>query len=220
MANVTLMLDTVKYDSKPSAHVSEITNRLKRQGPCTVSAEKFAQAVADGRTFCCGCFEADATKTFGSSRFLGQQIFAIDIDNDTEVLDEQGKPAKDERGRNMKRPLMPDEDGYLDVWAAIDRWAKLFHADPLLVYPSFSYNFAGGMANRWSADTRMKYRLVLDAGEFVTDPEQADEIRKTLLMDFPEADQKCKNANRLFFGSGDRVVLNSEGVSRYYAKSN
>lgn len=219
VADITLMLDSVAYGSKPSDKVPEITSRLKQQRPCTISAEQFAQAVADGRTFVCGCFETDATKPFGHSRFMGQQIFAIDIDNDTEVLDEQGNKVKDERGHFIKRPLMPDEEGYLGMWAAIDRWAKLFHADPLLAYPSFSHRFDGYMASRWDTDTRMKYRLVLDAGELVTDAEEAARIRAKLLRAFPEADSACSNANRLFFGSCGHVMLSVGGeVRRYNAK--
>lgn len=218
MADITVMLDSVGYDSKPSDQIPAITNRLKRQGPCTISADEFAQAVADGHTFCGGCFEPDASKPFGKSKFVGQQVFAIDVDNDTVCLDEDGKPKKDESGHQIKRPLMPDEKGYLGIWAAIDRWAKLFHADPLLVYASFSFRFSGGMANRWDKEARMKYRLVLDAGELVTNPEQAAKIREKLLRAFPEADSACSNANRLYFGSCGKAWLNCDGEERFYAK--
>lgn len=218
MANITVMLDTVGYDSKPSDQIPAITKRLKRLEPCTISAEEFAQAVADGHTFCCGCFEPDASKPFGHGRFIGQQIFAIDIDNDTVVLDADGKPKKDEQGHVIKRSLMPDEKGYLGMWAAIDRWAKLFHADPLLVYPSFRYRFDGGMAKRWDKETNMKYRLVLDAGDLVTNPEQAAKIREKLLKAFPEADSSCSNANRLYFGSCGNAWLNCDGEERFYVR--
>lgn len=221
MSKITLMLDCVAYKSKPCGEqISAITGRLKRHRPTEVEPDVFAQAVANGCTFVGGCFEKCAGKPFGKSEFLGQQLFPIDIDNDTEDLGEDGAPAKDERGRKRKRSLMPNEKGYLDPWDAIERFKTIFDCMPLLVYPSFSYRFGGTVADRTNPETRMKYRLVLDAGKLVFDAGKAEAIRRKLLKAFPEADPACVNANRLYFGScGKAALFSGEGASYYVRRA-
>ena len=54
-----------------------------------------------------------------------------------------------------------------------------------------------------------RYRIVFDAGEQVTDEARASDVLKTLLAAFPEADQKCSNVNRLFFGGVEVVDCRS-----------
>ena len=216
---VTVMLDGVGYAEKPSAHVPEITNRLKRSEPQTLTVLDFAQAIANGRTWCGGCFERDPSKKFGESRFMGQQLFGLDFDNDTELLDEYGNKVKDESGHIIKRSLMPDESGYLDPWEARIRWARLFHADPLIMYPSMSFSFDGSIRGRWNPETKMKYRLVLDVGQLITDQAEARGVIKRLMAAFPECDPKCSNPNRLYFGSGGTVLLTTEDTARYVKRS-
>ena len=56
---------------------------------------------------------------------------------------------------------------------------------------------------------------MFDYGEVVGDGSRgARGIRGTLLELFPEADQKCKNPNRLFFGSNGEVIPAWEAGAR------
>lgn len=214
---VTVMLDSECYRTKPDTReTAYITGRLKRDSPTTMLVQDFAQAVADGRTFCCGCFERDPSKTFGRSRFMGQQLFTLDFDNMTEVLDADGKPLKDSTGHVVKRSLMPHEDGYLDPWMALSRFREKFGQFPTMLYPSMSFNFGGTVADLSDPDTRMKYRLVVDAGRLITDVAQAGRYIAKLLRVFPEADPSCAKPSRLFFGAQGKAVLYGDEGAWFY----
>lgn len=205
-------IDRVAYSSKPRKRdIGAITRRMQASGPVEVTPEELADAIANGHTWCGGCFEPSPSK-WGD--FIGQRITALDFDNDVVVLGADGKPLKDAEGHNVKRDLQPGEEGYLYHWDALARWREVFDADPLLMYPSFSYEQVADLSQ---PPTRCKYRIVFDLGAVVTSEQAAEAAIKKLLRLFPEADQSCKNANRLFFGScGKAVAFREEGV--YFAK--
>lgn len=214
---VTVMLDSECYQTKPDTReTAYITGRLKRDSPTTMLVQDFAQAVADGRTFCCGCFERDPSKTFGRSRFMGQQLFTLDFDNMTEVLGDDGKPLKDSTGHVVKRSLMPHEDGYLDPWMALSRFREKFGHMPMMLYPSMSFSFGGTAADRFDPETKMKYRLVMDAGRLIADAAQAGRYIRKLLQLFPEADVACAKPSRLFFGAQGKAVLYGDEGAWYF----
>lgn len=205
-------LDPVRYDAKPSGReIGAITRRLQASGPVAVTGEELAQAIADGRTWCGGCFEPSQRRW---GRFIGQRIFAFDVDNDAIVTGEDGKPLKDEHNHVVKRDLHKGEKGFLDPWDALARFRDLFGTDPLVMYPSFHFEQVADLS---SYPTRCKYRLLFDAGESVKTEARAKDVLTKLLRCFPEADQGCSNANRLFFGSCGKAVLFREGRP-YYAK--
>lgn len=192
---MVLTLDDVGYNSKPTQCVGAITNRMKASGPTEVTPEDFAEAIRKGRTWSHG--------TFGPSQgewgaFTGLQIVGLDFDNDAvvfrEFVNERGereyKAVKDMQGHKLKRQLMEHEEGYLDPVDALDRCGQL-DLMPLLLYFSMSSR----------SPDKVKYRLVIDLGELVTDEADAAAIVESLLIAFPEADQSCSNLNRLFFGT-------------------
>ena len=216
-SGVPVTVDVVRFDRKPQGgEIGGITRRLQAGGHTVLGPEQFAQAVADGRTWVGACYEPCSG---GWGEFVGQRLFGLDFDNDTPILDERGKPKKDDKGHVLKRQLLPDEAGYLDPWRAIDRCAELFGSKPLVMYPSFRFRFGGTEADRWSTETRMKFRLVLDAGEFVTDEQRARGVAAKLLRAFPESDKRCSNNNRLYFGSCGKAVAYIEGGPLYVRRS-
>ena len=184
-------LDSVSYTSKPTAKDAvAITRRLQAAGATECDAAMFCQHVAQGRTWVGGCYKP---KRGGWGEFIGQQVFAIDIDNTAEVIVD-GQPARDMDGHKAKRPLQEGEKGYLDPLDALRRCESLQLA-PMCLY----FTFGARLNPDW-----LKYRLVFDMGEPL-DLESAQAVIRTLLAAFPEADQQCKNCNRLFFGGGGEV---------------
>lgn len=55
-----------------------------------------------------------------------------------------------------------------------------------------------------ATDEKPKYRIALMDDEVATTERQAKETLAMLLAMFPEADQKCSDPNRIFFGSCDK----------------
>jgi hypothetical protein len=212
-----LTIDFTSYDHKPQGkEIAAITRRLQAAGPTELDAEALALAIAHGCTWCGGCFEPDASAKFGASRFLGLRVYALDFDNDTEALDEGGNPVRDAAGHVVKRPLMPYEAHYCDPWDAAYRFRDTFGTWPLVLYPSMSFKFDGTVRGRFTPEARMKFRLVYDLGRTVTDDGAASKTIARVLWAFPEADQKCQNLNRLFFGaSGKCVWYDRDGGAHY-----
>lgn len=195
-----VMLDAVGYDRKPKGEVGSITRRMQAAGPVDVTGYELARAIESGRTWCGGCY-APARGKWGA--FQSMRLFALDVDNDTPALGEDGKPLKDGTGHVMKRQLKPGETGYLDPWDALDR-AREQVGEPLIIYPTFSFEQVADLSQ---PPTRCKYRLVFDVEEPIADEAKARGVLRMLLNVFPEADRACKNANRLLFGTRGPCAL-------------
>lgn len=174
-------LDGVSYRAKPDRkEFGAITNRLKKAKPSLIDPAAFCEHVRLGRTWVGGVFEG--------GRFVGQQLFALDFDNCAEETDGGG--------HKVKRQLSLGEPGYLDPVEALDRCEGL-GMWPLCLYFTFS-----SKAER----DQCRYRVVFAAKQPISDRERAEGFLEALLRNFPEADQACKNLNRLFCGSGGEVI--------------
>ena len=188
MGSFHVTLDNVAYSRKPSGgEIAAITERAKRAGGVLMDYDSFTRHVYNGGTWVPGTFTTGKVNDEGKviwGDFISLQVFALDFDNDTKVLDADGKPVK-----GKKRPLLPHEPGYLNPTQALARCRKL-GALPFLMY--FSFSARPG----WP-----RYRLVFDIGEPCCNEGEAGGYIATMLKEFPEADQGCSNANRLFFGS-------------------
>lgn len=175
-----VLLDRTPHAAKPEGReIGAITRRLQQAGPTLVTFDVLREAILAGATWCGGLYESCHG---GWGDFRGQRLFGLDIDNDAEYQRRDGS-----RG---KRPLQPDEVGYLEPTDALVRCRKL-GIEPMMLYFTFS-----ATTDPW----RPKYRIVFDAGELVPTEGEARSVIRALLDAFPEADQRCCNCNRLFFG--------------------
>ena len=81
------------------------------------------------------------------------------------------------------------DDGLLGPDAAVLRAIENgLHV--VAIYPTFG-----------STPAALRYRLVIDGGAVIEDEGTAMAVLAWLLRLYPEADQKCRNLNRLWFGS-------------------
>lgn len=175
-----VQLDPTPYAVKPEgAEIARITRRLQLAGPRLVTFEELCDAILAGATWCGGCYEASPN---GWGPFVSQQLFALDLDNATEYIRRDGTKGK--------RPLLPDEVGYLAPSEALVRCGEL-GLQPMLMHYTMHHD----------PERNVRYRLIFDAGEPVTSETEAEAIISTLLVGFPEGDRKCSNVNRLFFGA-------------------
>ena len=116
---IRVTLDPVGYSSKPSGKdMGAITRRMQAAGPTNITAAEFVEHVRAGKTWCAGTFKPNAFK-WGA--FLGQQLFAVDVDNKT----------KD------GRQLHEGDAGFLHPLDALDRCEK-HRILPLCLYFTFS----------------------------------------------------------------------------------
>lgn len=191
MSSFLVTLDRVPYLTKPeNSEIGRITNRLKAATPTELDPVSFCECVRRGLTWVGATYEPSGE---GWGRFLGQQIFALDFDNDAQYLSRYDPSGKTKR----KRPLYDDEVGFLPEAEALARCEELGLV-PMCSYRTLHDGERGGKL--WN-----RYRIVFDMGEPVTDEAAAEEIIAALLRAFPEADKKCSNSNRLFFGSNGTV---------------
>lgn len=56
-------------------------------------------------------------------------------------------------------------------------------------------------------EEKPKYRLVFILDEIVTNKETRDKINKNLVSLFPQADKSCINADRIFYGTNNKVEI-------------
>lgn len=191
MCSFLVTLDSVSYAGKPVAsEIGRVTNRLKAAMPTELDPATFCEYVRRGVTWVGATYEPSGE---GWGRFLGQQIFALDFDNDSQYLSRYDPSGK----TRLKRPLYDDEVGFLPEAEALMRCKELGLV-PMCSYRTFHDGERNGKL--WN-----RYRIVFDMGEPITDESEAGEIIAALLRAFPEADQKCSNVNRLFFGSNGNV---------------
>lgn len=175
-----VQLDQTPHTVKPEGtEIAAVTRRLQQTGPRSVNFEELVTAIQAGATWCGGCYEACAT---GWGPFVSQQIFALDLDNVGEYVRRDGSKGK--------RPLLPDEVGYLAPSELLERCAAL-GLQPMFAHYTMHHDPA----------RNVRYRVAFDAGEPVTSEKDAEQVIATLLDAFPEADRSCKNVNRLFFGA-------------------
>ena len=187
-------LDHMPFKRKPEGRdFGALTKRFTMAGGSEIDARAFCDHVRHGKTWVGGVYE-ESDSGWGS--FVGQQVFGMDFDNDTEC----GKNAD---GSMRKRPLRPGEAGYLDPLDALRRCLSL-DLVPLCLYFTLSATLD---------PLNYRYRLVFDMGEPVRSQGEAEGVLGTLLEMFPEADQKCRNPNRLFCGSNGEVIETWEALA-------
>ena len=182
--SVAVTIDSRAYRQKPDGReAAGITRRLQKSGPKELDLRTFCERVREGHTWMGGTFNPSES---GWGSFIGQRLFALDIDNTTEYQRKDGSKGK--------RALLPDESGHLTPKEALDRCEGLDMA-VVCLYSTFS-----------STDECEKFRVVIDAGETITSERDARDVLAWLLDEFPEADQSCRNPNRLFYGSNGNVL--------------
>lgn len=190
MENATfrVTIDKVAYTHKPDPikDATAITRRLQQNGGIDCTAKQLCRCIELGFTFVGGVYKP-CNGSWGE--FEGQQIFALDFDNAAPVRNAEGGIIK-----GKKRPLEPGESGYLCALDALNRCYDELFISPLCLYFTMGARFPD-----WE-----KFRIVFDAGEQL-DKNAAKQQINALLLAFPEADQACKNSNRLFYASNGEV---------------
>lgn len=169
-------LDPKHYSTKPGARdAAAITRRMQEAEAVELTPPALREHVANGGAWMGGTYDP---RKGGWGEFAGQRIFALDFDNET-----HDKP---------KRPLHPGEAGYIGPLDAV-RVCLDCDVEPMLLYFTFGARLD---------PLHCKFRLVIDNGEVASTEQEARAVLDDLLAAFPEADQSCKNPNRLFYGSG------------------
>ena len=183
-----LTLDDVRYTQKPPrSEFGSIIDRMKAAQPREVGKRGFLEHVAAGKGWIGGAF-SDELKALDS-----WQLAALDFDNDTKVIGDDGKPAKDAEGHELKRPLLPGEDGFISPFEALDRCESL-GITPFAMYKTFN-----------CSKENPRFRLLFDFLEPTNEDALARAVMMTLHDVFPECDHKCTNPNRIYCGTTQTV---------------
>lgn len=179
-----LTLDDVRYTAKPDrAEFARLMNRMKAAKPREISKPEFLEHIAAGKSFIGGAFSN------GLSTLNSWQLAALDFDNVTVEYGDDGKPMRDAKGHEIKRPLLPSESGYLSAFAALERCEKL-GLSPMAIYKTFN-----------DRKENQRFRIVFDFSETTDDIDMSRAVMETLHDLFPECDHQCKNPNRIYLGT-------------------
>lgn len=205
---IQCLMDSKEYKEKPVS-VWEIRNRepVPTPMPQEFTIPEFADAVTSGRTFYPTVYNkvdtgrvSERGKPIYEYLPILQQIFSVDIDNEEEYIDEDGKKRK----RRIDHPLtIPDA---LEICRKND-------LRPILIYETFSSKY-----HRDDKDAPyQKFRIVFAAKKpFLIS--EIGEIGRSKLVNYfirlfgPAADAVTTDAARMIYGTDekDSAILGDE----------
>lgn len=179
-----IMLDGAQFRNKPTNfETGGIKNRIKAAEPVTVTLDGLAAAIARGQTFTPGVLVGGNN----DAAWTQQQLFAIDIDNQT--------------GTKENKRRITDAEGYISIPAAF-RICKDAGLKPALAYYSFNDQH-DAQPEPWE-----RFRLLFLMDRVITDRAEHKDIVQVLLSFFgAAADPACKDPSRLFYGSRPGCVF-------------
>lgn len=191
---IQLSIDTKSYTSKPAgAEIGAIRNRLSgKAAAAAIDIETLANEIQRGKTIQGAILrdKQNENDTDTDKRYLGQQLFCVDIDND----------IKNENGEKVKSSTAIETPEHIQRIAAAAGLTPCFIAE----------SFSSGKKDI-NGDTIPKYHVGFAAAEPVKDVSQSRRILFKLIDLFPNADEACKDPARIIFGTGKskQVFYNS-----------
>lgn len=220
------LLDSVFYDHKPDAkEIKEIRTRepIPTPQPTAYQVKELADIILKGCTFYPSIYKKETIGTNANYRLLAQQIFVVDVDNEEQVKDENGKLVKDENGKTKKQRVK----NFLTIDKALDI-CKKNDIEPCIVYKTFSNKLHEADAQ----EPYQKFRLVfaLDSPLKVQDVGTLgiDAAINYFIGLFGEAaDAKTTDTARLIFGTDEKedaiiqakYIRKNELLKRIYASN-
>ena len=202
---IKLSIDSKAYTSKPTGgEIGAIRNRLSgKAAAAAVDIQTLAIEQNNGKTIQGAILrdkqhENEDTDT----RFICQQLYCVDIDNDTELRDESGNVVKDPSGHTIKvkSPQAIETPEQIQAIAAAAGLTPCYIAE----------SFSSGKKDINGAIIP-KYHVGFAAAEPVKDVNQSRRILYKLIDVFPNADEACKDPARIIFGTAQskQVFYNS-----------
>lgn len=191
---IQLSIDTKSYTSKPAgSEIGAIRNRLSgKAAAAAIDIETLANEIQRGKTIQGAILrdKQNENDTDTDKRYLGQQLFCVDIDND----------IKNENGEKVKSSTAIETPEHIQRIAAAAGLTPCFIAE----------SFSSGKKDI-NGDTIPKYHVGFAAAEPVKDVSQSRRILFKLIDLFPNADEACKDPARIIFGTGKskQVFYNS-----------
>lgn len=195
---VAVAIDSQKYNKKPTGgEIGAIRNRLSgRNAHAALTIEQIADKIAHGYTIQ-GAQLRDKQNTDENTdeRFIQQQLFAVDIDNDTEII-ENGEKVK-----VKSQSTIDTAEQIFDIF----RNAGI---EPCIIHESFS----SGKTDINGAIIP-KFHVFVASDKPVKENTKARQIIQGLqhIIGEDKADKACSDPARLLFGTArsKKVYVNS-----------
>lgn len=181
---VIVSYDRVAFVVKPSReNLVGSARRVRSKRANLVSTSELLSIACHGHSFALASYEVDpywARPRWG--RFLGANACVLAFENE-------------------------HEEHYVQPTDVLERLCSL-NLDPLIMYHAFGskpgYDGCHGLAafrGRPSLVYHPRFRVVVRLAETVTDAAEAQKAIRALYARFPEADQRCRDVDRIFLGS-------------------
>ncbi|MGG1663070.1 hypothetical protein [Brevibacillus sp. NRS-1366] len=168
-----LMLHPKTYPSKPT-NPWTINDEIA-QHPVDISINQLAQEIILGKTFCAGYLNtSNSNNEIKRSKecWTSQELICLDFDNEITTKDENGNTV------TVKHVTRTIEEAQLQ-----------FKDKATFIYSTFN-----------SKKDHPKFRVVMVLDRVVTNASEIDKILQSLKHQYSDADEKCFERSRLFYG--------------------
>jgi hypothetical protein len=181
-----LMLDTIKYQSKP--HDVWRINKDILAKPVDISIQDLARSVVNGQTFIPSYLKPNSNGLIERKidYWYQQQVIALDFDNEEVVKDSLGKTVKRDN-KVLKKKVI-----HMTTAQAIEEFKNM----AAFLYTTFSHT-----------DSHPKFRVVFVLDKILKNYNTYKKVIESLLKKYPYADQACKDGTRIFYGGKDLIEI-------------
>lgn len=193
---VKCIFDSKSYIAKPDGkEVGGIINRMTIDKAKDYSLDEIKENILKGITIrpsYCGSTE---------SEWQSQQIFMIDIDNESKLTDDivlNDYVRLVEGKKNKVRFLIGGEQHR--SYEQVINHCKQINLIPTFIYTSFNHK-----------PEQHKMRLVFVLDKAITDLNVAKKIQLYIMQSIGNVDEQCKNLNRIYYG-GKEIVFDSDNI--------
>lgn len=187
-------IDRISFKQKPSnKDAGLISNRIS-QSIKRATPQEIAELVGNqGKSILTAVMEGGR----GNKNFVEQSVYAIDFDNDTFLLDDEGQRVKDEKGKFIK--VKTEGENYSSLSGILEH--EFVKNNASFAYKTFSYK------EDWE-----KFRVVFFFNRLIRDKSELAGLHKYLSSIFPNIDPSTKDPARLFYGGTEAIEINYSNV--------
>lgn len=190
-----LYIDTREYTRKPTQ--SEVSGRINNEitkSKVKLTPDRIADEVGNkGRTMLPALMKGGRS----NKNFVEQYVYAIDFDNDTHLLNDEGKKVRGSDGKFIKVKTEGEKyDSLEDIFNH-----EFIQSNASFAYKTFSYT------EEWE-----RFRIVFFLNRPLVTADEVTRFHECLSTKFKNIDPSAKDPARIFYGGIEAIEIDYQNV--------